>query len=237
MSQIAIAGITGYPTHDHRFASCLRFLAGAQATNVPVFLADTSPPKLQAELVGLGATLVPCSDTSYTGKKIASLQAAFERGATAIFITEMEKDGLLPYLSNICGPILEGRADLVIPERTAASWASYPREFEIERFALDQIRQFTGQYLDTMLGAFAIHGDLAPLFLACREEMWTWLHVPRLQFIKEHPERVVGVHVDFLYPPEQKAAEEGNIVFHLKRLEQLKYSLIRPLQVVYGGQK
>lgn len=237
MSPIVISGITGYPTRDHRFESCMRFLQGAQAVGVPVYLADTSPPEIQTELAEL-ATLVPCPDTSYTGKKIASLQAAVESGATAILITEMEKDGLLPYLAAIARPILDGHTDLVIPERTAVSWVSYPSEMrQTERFALDQIRQFTGWYFDTMLGAFAIHRDLAPRFLACREAMWTWLHVPRFQFIKEHPERVMGILVDFLYPADQKKAEEGDPTFHLKRLEQLRYSLILPLQVVYGGAK
>lgn len=44
----------------------------------------------------------------------------------------------------------------------------------------------------------------------------------------------MGIPVDFLYPADQKAAEEGNSAFHLKRLEQLWYSLIKPLKVVYG---
>lgn len=237
MSQIVVSGITDYPTRDHRFEACCRFLRGAQAIGVPVYLADTSPADIQAEFEALGAILILCSDTSYTGKKIASLQATFDGGAASILITEMEKDGLLPYLERLCQPILDGSADLVIPERTEVSWTSYPKEFAIERFALEQIRQFTGHYLDTMLGTFVIHRDLAPRFLECREEMWTWLHVPRFQFIKEHLDRVVGIPVDFLYPADQKATEEGNPAFHLKRLEQLSFSLIRPLQVVYGDAK
>lgn len=178
MSQIVVSGITSYPTRDHRFEACYRFLRGAKAIGVPVYLADTSPADIQAEFEALGAILVLCSDTSYTGKKIASLQAAVNGGAASILITEMEKDGLLPYLERLCQPILDGSADLVIPERTEVSWTSYPKEFAIERFALDQIRQFTGRYFDTMMGAFVIHRDLAPRFLNCREEMWTWLHAP-----------------------------------------------------------
>ena len=237
MSQIVVSGITSYPTRDHRFEACYRFLRGAKAIGVPVYLADTSPADIQAEFEALGAILVLCSDTSYTGKKIASLQAAVNGGAASILITEMEKDGLLPYLERLCQPILDGSADLVIPERTEVSWASYPKEFAIERFAIDQIRQFTGRYFDTMMGAFVIHRYLAPHFLKCREEMWTWLHVPRLEIIRDRPERVMGIPVDFLYPADQKTAEEGNPAFHLKRLEQLWYSLIRPLQIVYGGAK
>lgn len=236
MTKIAVSGITGYPTRDHRFEACLRFLHGAKMLGIPVYLADTSPEEIRAELGSL-AMLVPCPDTSYTGKKIVALQAAVESGATAIIITELEKDGLLPYLNGLCQPILEGLADLVIPKRTETSWDSYPREFQIERFALEQIRQFTGHYFDTMLGAFVIHCDLAPRFLNCREELWTWLHVPRLEFIRDSPDRVLSIPIDFLYPADQKAAEEGNMTFHLKRLEQLGFSLIRPLQVVYGGAK
>lgn len=240
--QIAVTGITGYPSRDHRYLACMRFLGATLGLgtklgfDIPVYLADTSPPDIRNWIAQL-ATLVACPDSSYTSKKIASLQAAVESGAQAIFTTEMEKDGLVPDLQRICQPILDGSADLVIPERTEVSWASYPREFEIERFALEQIRQFTGHSFDTMLGAFAIHRDLASHFLNCQEEMWTWLHVPRFQFIRDRPDRVAGVPVDFLYPAEQKAAEERNPAFHLKRLEQLQYSLIRPLQVVYGEAK
>ncbi len=236
MTKIAVSGITGYPTRDHRFEACLRFLHGARTLGIPVYLADTSPEEIQVELGSL-AMLVPCPDTSYTSKKIGALQAAVESGATAIIITELEKDGLLPYLEQLYQPILDGQADLVIPERTEVSWDSYPREFQIERFALEQIRQFTGRYFDTMLGAFVIHYNLAPRFLNCREEMWTWLHIPRLEFIRDNPDRVLNIPIDFLYPADQKAAEEGDVTFHLKRLEQLGFSLIRPLQVVYGSTK
>ena len=237
---IAISGITGYPTRDHRYDACLRFLKGAGkleaqlGIKIGVYLADTSPPDIQAEFSGL-ATLVPCPDTSYTSKKIASLQAAVDSGATAIVITELEKDGLLVDLGRLCQPIFDDSADLVIPDRTPLSWASYPREMrETEGFALDQIAQFVGTRYDTMFGAFVMNRTLAPLFLSCQAKMWTWLHEPRLRFMKEHPDRVVGIPVNFLYPAAQKAAEEGNQAFHLKRLEQLDFSLIRPLKIIYG---
>ena len=236
MPKIVISGITSYSdVNDQRFQSCLRFLEGAEALGIPVYLADSSPHPIQEQLRARTLGGLVDGSGSYTEKKIRSLRVAAEVGAEAIVITEMEKEGLLPYLEAICTPIHRGRADLVIPERTEASWASYPKEFEIERFALAQIEQFTGRYLDTMLGAFVIRRSEAYRFLACQEEMWAWLHVPRFQMIREKPERVVGLPIDFLYPPEQREAEEGNPAFHLKRIGQLQYSLIRPLLAVYGN--
>lgn len=237
MPKIVASGITHYDFTDQRFQSCLRFLEGTQALGIPVYLADSSPHHIRQQLMERTLGGVVHVTGSYTEKKIRALEAALATGAKAIIITEMEKDGLVPYLEAICDPIHRDKADLVIPQRTDASWTSYPKEFEIERFALEQIQWFTGQYLDTMLGAFAIHRDEAPRFLACQEPMWTWLHVPRFQMIQEKPDRVVGVPIDFLYSPAQREAEEGNPAFRLKRLEQLAYSLIRPLQVVYDGAK
>lgn len=247
MSTVVISGITDYGELDEqRFQSCLCFLKNANAEQIPVFLGDGSKNEsvrsALVQAVGTRGCIVSQPGASYRERKILSLKAALKWARenspstkpAAILLTEMEKANLVSDIWPICQPILSDEADLVIPKRSTQSWASYPHEMtETEGFALDQIEAVTGYRWDTMFGPFAISVEVAHYFLNCDEEMWAWLHEPRFQILKTMPDRVTEVETNFQYPPEQRAAEEHNIRYRLKRLEQHPYTF-RPLAKIFA---
>jgi hypothetical protein len=235
MDKIVVSGITMYPdVNDQRFRSCARFLERARDADIQVYLVDASSnPLVTDRLRNLATRVEYIYGIEYHAKKASALAMAIQSGAEAVVITELEKDGLVPDLRRICQPILDGTADLVIPKRTSRSWLSYPKEMR-ETEARIITSRITASW-DTLLGAFAISQNVTEHFIDCQELMWAWLHKPRFEIIRQLPDRTTEVEVDFIYPPEQKMAEEGNLVFHLKRLGQLKYTF-DPLIAVYGTQ-
>ena len=82
--------------------------------------------------------------------------------------------------------------------------------------------------LDVWFGprAWRAGSDVEKLFLAYDgtkiglEDRWDCLFVPVMEAIKQD-QRVVGMNVDFTYPPEQRAAEENDPAIPMKRVEQL----------------
>lgn len=237
MFDIAVSGITHYPsTDEQRFRSCIRFLTLCREASIPTYVVDTSPDaKVRDGILNLVSGGFWLTKAQYHEQKSAALSLAMNAGARAIVITEMEKDGLVVDVPSICQPILSGTADLVIPKRSVLSWATYPTEIRAtEGFALDQIEAIAGHRWDTMFGAFAVSYLAAKSFLTCQEPMWSWLHRPRFEMIKRSPERVAEIELDFPYPPQQRATEEGNLAFHLKRLDQLRFTF-GPLVSVYSN--
>jgi hypothetical protein len=235
MLNIAVSGSTLYSDiRDKRFQTCMNFLRLTNEAGIPAFLADASPDPAVTEQLRSLATVVELRSAPFHAQKATALHQAYLSGAAALICTEFEKDDLVRYFQAICEPILSGTADLVIPKRSEKSWASYPREMQAtEGFALDQIEKVTGRRWDTMFGPFAIHRDFATRFTNCSAPMWSWLHEPRFEMMRSRPHRIAEVEVDFEYPPQQCAVEEGNPAFHLKRLEQLSYTF-GPLVAVYG---
>lgn len=142
--------------------------------------------------------------------------------------TEIEKEGLIQFMPMITEPLLADEADIVMLQR--ASLESYPAfQAETETIADRVFQGITGIWnASPMFGPVAFNRRALPLFAECNPKIFdgydTYIqHIPPI-YAKAQGLRVAVVTVDFTYPPEQKAEEEGALTeaMRMKRLSQLR---------------
>lgn len=143
---------------------------------------------------------------------------------------EPEKDTLIDDIGQIAQPILDGRADMVIPARSSFGWSSYPKEQKhIEKFGNMGFSAFTRMSLDIWFGPFAVNKNALQFFLDYDGEygdLWDSIHIPRVRVIAAGLKVLSVVCPNFRYPPEQRKEEEGNPALILKRVDQIS-NLVR----------
>lgn len=147
----------------------------------------------------------------------------------AFLWTEIEKEGLVQFIPMIAEPLLADEADIVMLQRK--NLGSYPEfQAETETIADRVFQEVTGIWdASPMFGPVAFNRRALPLFAKCNPKVLfggydTYIqHIPPI-YAKAQGLRVAVVTVDFTYPPEQRAEEEGALTdaMRKKRLSQLR---------------
>ena len=138
----------------------------------------------------------------------------YDAGLPDVFVwLEPEREDLVRWLPMIAKPIQDGEADIVIPERTETSWASYPAfQIESEQTVNQVYAAVTGRRDDMTFGPLAFPFALSSLFGDCNPERYggydTYIQQIAAMEAMARGCRVWSVPVDFIYPPEQKQEEE-----------------------------
>ena len=223
-SNIAISTITSYKNLDEtRFKLTCRMFQKAKEAGYPVFAIDNSPKEIRNELESTGANVYECPEHGMGAERRSSVWYAskfikrFDSSEipSIIIMTEPEKDALIQWIPKITEPIIDGTADIVIPSRTDVGFESFPWfQAESEKIADMIYSELIGVDADPFLGPVAFRSDIAPRFYNCNPAEYG-LEDNYIQFVapivaKKDGLKVYPVRIDFIYPPEQKAEEEGS---------------------------
>lgn len=205
-----------------RFQLAQKFVDNATRAGHTVVVVDGSPPdvspKIQERLRGLGALIHPELHQGMGSSRRQAFfhahEVALKEGAGCILWSEPEKHDLIRSVERIVGLIEVGMADIVIPCRSEASWETWPAfQMESEQQANAVYNKALGVTgFDPMFGPVAFSLEMAPHFVLGRQEgvedTYVQHYAPIIAYLVYHA-RVKSVGIDMVYPPEQKALEEG----------------------------
>jgi hypothetical protein len=253
----SIAVVTGtyYPTWGTeketgtdtvRGSLAIKTLKAAKERGYQIVIGDVgSSPEFLAKLRKEGIVSENKKGKTMSGARQETFEQASELGDAKVIVwTEAEKDSLIEdCLPDAVNPILDGRADIVIPKRGPDEWATYPAfQAEIEQKAnkkWNEILRANGllnekeEDLDVWFGAKFFKND--PEILKMFTEKYTFdkrnidldkvvnpemysnaLFFPVIRALAEG-KRVMSVNVPYHNPVEQTNFEKDSSEFHRKR--------------------
>jgi len=153
----------------------------------------------------------------------------------AIVFTEPEKVDMMNHIHQIVAPLLEGKADVVVPTRQDELFHdTYPIEqyhsesfgnkhFDILSKQNEGFRSDTGEgtALDWLFGPFAFRAELARKWMTYGGDSWDAQMIPYVRGVRKRNWRIASVVVDFKHEEVMKGQEEGGKAWTEKRLLQL----------------
>lgn len=209
-------------TEETRFHLASQLIGNAVAAGYNVLVVDGSPnPAIREAFTRIGAQVFAQTARGMGPSRRELFQKAADlRGCTRaeVFVwTEPEKTDLIRLIPVLVEPIIHADADIVIPERTDASWRSYPA-FQVasEQKANAAYLAATGKRFDPMFGPVAYRGNVARFFLGCDPAAQFGAadgyiqHYAPLSAMAEGC-MVGGVPMNFYYPSVQRAEEESSL--------------------------
>jgi hypothetical protein len=152
------------------------------------------------------------------------------QGLAAVCFTEPEKVDFINHVWDVARPLLEDKADVVVPMRNRSLFElTYPIEqYHSESFANLHFDSLARQYdgfkdvnIDWTFGPFAFNATLANKWLEYTGNSWDAQMIPYVRGIRNDGWRVQSVEVNFKHPSEMKEQEQGNPIWTSKRLHQL----------------
>lgn len=247
---IVLVTITFFADADSpRLELALALVRDAVAAGLPTVVADDSPGTAVAEkFKDAGAFVVEEGGSAHGGGKGGAIRAALACAVEkfgkegAVLYTEPEKVGLVRFANEICAPLLDRTAAVVVPRRTRDAFRrTYPIEqYHSESFgglSLDIAAREAGltglpERLDWFFGPFACQRFHASKWLQFAATDWTAQIVPFVQ-LAEDGKKLAIVEVAYEHREAQKADEEGKGTWAKKRLVQLNAILPR-LEQIFG---
>ena len=225
-----IATTTFYPTaNDLRCQLAGQFMNQVREAGHKVIVVDDSPdPAIPEMFSELGAIVHRQTAKGMGPGRRQAIQAIFdlavkENNSTPIFVwIEPEKHPLIPLLEPAIRTVRAG-ANLVVPRRR--SLASYPSYQQIcEARGNWEAGSLTGApELDLYFGPRLMDMGTCAYFLdyeGDHGDKWDSIFIPVVRVVAAG-RRVTSVTVDYVHPPEQTQAEEGNVEMDKKRDVQL----------------
>lgn len=178
----------------------------------------------------------------------SAIRKAYETGRKVIALTELEKFGFLEFLEFTAEPILEDKADMIIPGRT--SLESYPKiQAMLERFLNREWKKYTEIEVDISFGPRVFGRGTSRYFTdydGRYGDMWESSFIPVFDYIIDNiwiPKlidnpgkaennknlRIKGM--DFLYehPEEQASNENGNRSVFLRKWARQYWNILSSL--------
>ena len=205
---------------DLRFQLALKTRDEAQKAGYPIIIVDGSPEESMRDLLRAhGATVYKEEGRGMGASRRQTIKAGIDTGTDVIVWLEPEKHPLVPLLGDCIEWVLDG-VDLVIPCRQ--SLESLPEYQELSELRANRELGFiTGRPdLDLMFGPRVMSRTSAELLQKYvgkpSEDNWQILFIPVLQAL-EMKMPVCSMLVDYVHPPEQTVAEQGDEVMNKKR--------------------
>ncbi|MBL7100450.1 MAG: hypothetical protein ISS23_00680 [Nanoarchaeota archaeon] len=150
------------------------------------------------------------------------IKEAYNTNREIIAWTEPEKEDYIPEIIKTAVPIIEDIADLVVPKRK--SLKSYPLEQQYaEKLGNLFWKELTGYDLDMWSGPRTWKREFSNYFLDYMGEYgdkWDSIFIPVIDVILDG-KKVLSVEVNYTHPKEQAELEEHDLIFFMKRIEQL----------------
>src|SRR3989344_4598190 len=188
-----------------------------------------SPKELVAQYVTLGAKVYDEAIKGMGPGRRQVIQISLESSKDVILWMEIEKVGIIKYLSELAKPIILGEADMVIPKRK--SLKSYPKTQQYAEPLGNLLwKTLTGEELDVWFGPKLFNQETSQYFLNYSGEYgdkWDSIMMPVMDALYGG-KKVISYVIDYEHPKKQTKVEEGNLELDLKRIEQLS-TLANPL--------
>ena len=198
---------------------------------------DGSPDELLKSFEEYGALVRTHRNVSMGQSRRLAIQLADSTGRRITAWTEPEKEHYIPELWKTALPIIECKVDMTVMDRRPLD--DYPTFQQLAETMGDVFfKDLTGHDLDMWSGPRTWRRELSHYFTNYNGEYgdkWDSIFIPVLDAILAG-ERVTGVKVDYKHPKDQTSFEDGNVVFHMKRIEQLE-SLTKAMKVHWEKQK
>jgi len=226
---VVLATTTYYQNpHDLRYLLAKETVRLAGEAGLPIMVVDGAPGlSFSTELRQQGAEVYPQTLAGMgSARRLAFFYAlnyllCRRKLPDGIVIwLEPEKTDLIRFVPRIIKPIIDNKADVVIPSRSPKSWASYPvfqqtSEQDANR-VYEQVTQRRG--FDPMFGPVAFRATFLLTHFVHPFSPDTYIQhfIPMLV----PNNRVASVETDFIYPPEQKKSEDNDEKMTRKREEQ-----------------
>jgi len=240
MAKVVIATTTFYTKEDYklRFRLAIDTIRQAKLRSFPIVVLDVSPdPYVSKAFKKEGAEVISKKKCGFGDGVRAAIQKAAELSDKdgVIIWQEPEKSDFVRFCKKAASIILNGKARIVVPERTLKSLATYPIEqAHSEQFSNLCIQSITGEkYYDYYFGPKLYRKDMVPFILSYKGKLWDAHMIPVIRALKQG-NIVDSVAVDYQHPKEQKKAEQGNWHWNKKRLFQLSY-LLPIVEKEWGG--
>ncbi|MEK7078182.1 MAG: hypothetical protein AAB911_01300 [Patescibacteria group bacterium] len=235
MNNITILTATLYKrTTETRFQLACQLIGKAIAVGYDVVVVDGSiDATVSRALAKVGAKVHRQAGEKGMGnqkRELFSMVANDDNKADIFLWTEPEKADIIRWVPQIIAPIQRGEADLVIPERTPTSYASYPMfQIKSEKQINAVFADTTGKCFDVAFGPVAFRRGLLSYFAECYPAKRFGVSdnyiqdTARLE-VMAAGYKIVSVPIDFLYPPAQKTEEETTLfeIMREKRQQQLE---------------
>ena len=213
MSEIAVVTTTFYnDLAETRFHLACQLVGDAVGTGYDVIVVDGSPNTAIGEaLKRIGASVYKqIARGMGPSRRELFMKAEEDDCLPEYFVwTEPEKPDVIRSIPKLVAPLALGEAEIVILERTEASWSSYPNyQVESERQANAVYAEVTGRNFDPMSGPMAWTRKVNRYFSECNpKERFgaadTYIqHIAPLLAMADGC-RVASVPVDFYYPRAQ----------------------------------
>ena len=235
---VIVCTSTMYGTDDAsnmRVKLALQFLEKAKELGLKVVIVEggSTNQKFLQEATPIrfpNLTLIKSQTVAMGPKRRESLKTAMEMFPHALYFlyTEPEKSDLIsaPNIKSMV-EALENGANIVVPERRGGlknysrlqTWMEYRANKRVNKLTKPGTEK-----IDMWFGPKIFDRTAAREFLDYNKEgdkldFWDAIHVPVITASKKGG-RIVSVPIDFIYPEEQRAMEEGNEEFDKKRLDQ-----------------
>jgi len=229
--------------------ACLTVKKATEA-GYPIVVVDKSPiPEIANTLRNLGAIVFPSITTTGMGADrrlffFLANEIAVAAGCKIFLWLEPEKHDLIRFIPSIIQPIKNAwvGVDIVIPRRSTASWATYP-DFQMasELIINEAFQKVTGiPDADMTNGPVAFHMNALKYFQAADgrkfgvEDNYVQHYGPLIAL--RNGMGVISVNTDFVYPPEQKAEEEGPLRDEIIKKRQWQFEqLTTAYEKVFAG--
>lgn len=225
MKPVIVVTTTFYKSTDElRFRLACDMVGAAVADGHKVVIVDGSPiPQVAETLRGLGAQVFPQLHKGMgPGRREAffhSYEIAIQDKIEVILWTEPEKVDLVRWIGKITQPINNRHAPIVIPKRSEKAWETWPAFQRQSEQRANRVYKESFNFdedLDPMFGPVAFHISRAVDFMMCHmgnagDEIPDTYIQHYAPLIAHHTgSHIASVEIDMVYPPEQRAEEEGS---------------------------
>jgi hypothetical protein len=239
---IWVATTTFYKSVDDlRLELTLKTLNALHDVKISAAVVDGSlDDEIKKRLKATGAIVIEerPDSTMGDGRRLALSKAGAASTDHVVFWMEPEKYPMVPFIHQICAPIYEDEADIVVPRR-ADELSSYPMTQRLAEQCGNAIFEaVSGLALDVWIGPRAINVKGLAHFAkydGTYGDKWQSIFMPLLTAAKDGL-RLTEVVVDYVHPPEQTEAENKDtnlsIVKRLEQLHELGNALVQQAQAI-----
>ena len=206
-----------------RSVIALESIAEAYRRGYEMIIYDSDSPRHLLQMFSeAGARVIASTSKTMGGKRREAIADALKTEKPVIAYFEPEKTSYVPEIEKTAIPILAGEADATIARRR--SLKSYPL-FQQQAELLGNMfwERITGHELDMWFGPRTFSREAAHYFLdyqGAYGDRWEALAIPILDMIAGG-KRIQSVLVEYSNPSQQTQIEEHDILFDMKRIEQL----------------
>ncbi|RMG42640.1 MAG: hypothetical protein D6719_06000 [Candidatus Dadabacteria bacterium] len=227
-SEIVVVSTTHYPegskTAEVRAELALNSVTELVSSGAELLLVDSGANSAFKErAVEAGAKILQQQGSTLGASRREAFSAGRDSGKKVIAYFEIEKRGFAEKLKDVCRPVLNGEAGMVIPARKTIE--SYPDFQQLsETLGNMYCYMICGHYFDLFFGPRIVSRETVTYFTGYQGEYgdsWEALFIPVLRALKDGV-LIKSLEVDFEYPEEQLRVEANTRGFIEKRLFQLE---------------